>query len=144
MFSSKVLQFVSRPPFKIPQSLFVGPLITSAASSPTFFFFAFNAPPTLNGLWLSKHSMDICSYMPLHFQFHHLCMPTYRRSLLVNSCSAQLYLGKTVSPPIHEIFERGVWFLSTVLTQESNWSRGAHLHSLVNWYSIYLSTAEAS
>ena len=59
-------------------------MITSA-SSPTLLF-AFNAPATVNGLGLSKHTMFICSSMPLQCEFHLLCMPTYR-SLLVNSYS---------------------------------------------------------
>ena len=80
-FSNKILQIINQSPFKAPQSLLLPSTFPcSLFSNPLFS--VFNAPATLNGLWLSIYTVIISSLLPAHFQFYLLCMPTYRNPLV--------------------------------------------------------------
>lgn len=118
-FSSKVLQLVTQPPFKISQSLFIGSLITTAASYPTFTFFAFPAPATLNGLWLSRHTSHLPLYASMHSvpsALHGHLWKSIGWLLLSQTLSWQVCFPTRLQDPWEKRLERRGWFTSKVLT----------------------------
>ena len=94
-FSSKILQIINQFPFKAPQSLLL-PFTFRCSLLCNPLFLVFNAPATLNGLWLSRYTVIISSSLPVHLQFYLLYMPTYR-NLLDQSSWTQFCLASLSS-----------------------------------------------
>ena len=94
-FSSKILQIINQFPFKAPQSLLL-PFTFPCSLLCNPLFLVFNAPATLNGLWLSRYTVIISSSLPVHLQFYLLYMPTYR-NLLDQSSWTQFCLASLSS-----------------------------------------------